>query len=544
VRSELAFLRFLAGIRALLGALLGILLFADAQSGWNLDLVVLAAYMIWAAVLLRRTIDGWPRAASKLWLWLDAGVLLLVSQRVAESLPLFGVSTVLPVVAMAVLAGALPAMGLAVACAAAMLAMVGSVPSLGTLKSLPVSVPLIVLALGPAAALLARPSRDLRLRLKLVDTLNERSDPRQGLHHHVTVLLEQLAQNFGLNTATISLQGPEPRVFQWKAEGRCVELAGAVADDWRDWLAALPRDLGCLSSKAGSAAPTVAAHDLASGAAAGALDDRARRALEDIHPHALTLPLTTYGQPLGTLCLQRSELAFSGSELRWLHELMREIMPQLERSDLLEQLQRETASRERERIGRDLHDSAVQPYLGLKYGLEALARQAGPANPIIEPIRQLVQMTTDELQTLRDVISGLSRGDDPSRQVGAPLEALQRQAKRFEALYGLKVNIFAPDAARLRGSAAKAVLHMVNEALTNVRRHTAAVGVTVLLDVSVSDVVLRVRNDLGPAKAPVADFLPKSLADRATEFGGSVNIQYQPDFTEVVITLPLLGTIA
>jgi signal transduction histidine kinase len=475
VRSELAFLRFLAGIRALLGALLGILLFADAQSGWNLDLVVLAAYMIWAAVLLRRTIDGWPRAASKLWLWLDAGVLLLVSQRVAESLPLFGVSTVLPVVAMAVLAGALPAMGLAVACAAAMLAMVGSVPSLGTLKSLPVSVPLIVLALGPAAALLARPSRDLRLRLKLVDTLNERSDPRQGLHHHVTVLL---------------------------------------------------------------------AHDLASGAAAGALDDRARRALEDIHPHALTLPLTTYGQPLGTLCLQRSELAFSGSELRWLHELMREIMPQLERSDLLEQLQRETASRERERIGRDLHDSAVQPYLGLKYGLEALARQAGPANPIIEPIRQLVQMTTDELQTLRDVISGLSRGDDPSRQVGAPLEALQRQAKRFEALYGLKVNIFAPDAARLRGSAAKAVLHMVNEALTNVRRHTAAVGVTVLLDVSVSDVVLRVRNDLGPAKAPVADFLPKSLADRATEFGGSVNIQYQPDFTEVVITLPLLGTIA
>jgi signal transduction histidine kinase len=231
------------------------------------------------------------------------------------------------------------------------------------------------------------------------------------------------------------------------------------------------------------------------------------------------------------------------ADLHWLNDVMREAMPLLERSDLLEQLQRETASRERERIGRDLHDSAVQPYLGLKYGLEALARQAGPANPVSHHIEQLVRMTTEELQTLRDVISGLRSGNNPTQADSAPLASLHRQAQRFQSLYGLQVHISAPHAPQLRGSAAKAVLHMVNEALTNVRRHTSATAVTVLLETNLTDLVLRLRNDHGRAEKPARDFVPRSLTERAAEFGGSVEIKHQPDYTEVMITLPLLGTV-
>jgi signal transduction histidine kinase len=186
--------------------------------------------------------------------------------------------------------------------------------------------------------------------------------------------------------------------------------------------------------------------------------------------------------PLGHLCLGREGHEFSQADLRWLRDVMRETLPLLERSDLLEQLQRETASRERERIGRDLQDRAVQPYLGLKYGLEALARNAGPHNAITPNIQELLELATQELETLRDVVSGLRRGDDPNAE-SASLVALQRQVDRFRALYGLKVHIFAPQAPHLRGSAARAVLHMVNEALTNIRRHTSATAVTLLFDV-------------------------------------------------------------
>jgi signal transduction histidine kinase len=233
-------------------------------------------------------------------------------------------------------------------------------------------------------------------------------------------------------------------------------------------------------------------------------------------------------------------------DLQWLDELMRELLPLLERSDLLEQLQRETAAAERERIGRDLHDSAVQPYLGLKYGLEALARQASSDNPIEPNIRKLLELTTQELQTLRDVVSGLRHGQDPMAPT-AFIAALQRQAKRFEALYGLKVGIFAPNALQLRGSAAKAVLHMINEGLTNVRRHTAATAVTVLLDVHQNEVVMRIRNDHGPqgpsGNGRPADFIPTSLSERATEFGGSVSVSRETDCTEIMITLPMLGAL-
>jgi signal transduction histidine kinase len=543
VPSEIAFLRFVAGIRALLATLCALALLADQLAMPSLYMALMLVYLGWAAWLLWKTLHGWPLASSRLWLWFDAAALLVTSQMVAHSMPLFGISTVLPVVAMAILAGAAQAMVLAVACAAAMLAAAGSFANVSALPPLPVSVPIIVLALGPAAALLARPSRDLRLRLKLVETLNERSDPRQGLRHHVDMLLEQLAVHFDLRAATISLQGPEPRIFQRLAGQPANELASPESDRWRRWLTALPRDVGCLLAAEGSITAGAAAVHLASGVRSRALDDETRRTLEHIGTQALSIPLMNYGQPLGTLCLQRDEPAFDAADVRWLGNVMNEIMPLLERSDLLEQLQHETASRERERIGRDLHDSAVQPYLGLKYGLEALARRAGPANPISPQIDQLVGLATEELQTLRDVISGLRRGDDPGQADGAPLAALQREAQRFEALYGLKVNIFAPQAPRLRGSAAKAVLHMVNEALTNARRHTSATAVTVLLDVNKSDVVLRLRNDHGREDTLPEDFLPLSLTQRATELGGSVEIEHQPDFTEIVITLPMLGAI-
>ena len=546
VASELAFLRFVAGIRALLATLSGVVLLTAQGAHLNLTMLTMLPYFVWTGVLLWRTLDGWPRAASRVWLWLDAAALLVTSQLVSDTLPQFGISTVLPVVALAVLGGAAPAMGLALVCAVGMLllATASSLYTFGSIPTLPISVPIIVLALGPAAALLARPSRELRQRMKLIATLHEQSDPRQGLRHHIDTLLGQLAARFDLTAATISLQGPEPRVFRWLAGARTHELPEAEAARWRDPMATLPRDVGCLCSADGEGKASVIAFRLATGARSKAVDPSVLQAMRSFGAPSLALPVMNYGQALGTLCLSRAEVDFGAADLRWLDDVMRESMPLLERSDLLEQLQHETASRERERIGRDLHDSAVQPYLGLKYGLEALARQAGPANPVSHHIRQLVHMATEELQTLRDVISGLRRGDDPGQTDGAPLAALYREAQRFEALYGLKVNIFAPQALRLRGAAAKAVLHMVNEALTNARRHTSARAVTIFLDVNQTEVVLRMRNDHGREDDSLPpDFVPISLSQRAIELGGSVETSHQPDFTEIVVTLPMLGTL-
>ena len=543
VPSEFAFLRLIAGLRALLAVLAGIVLLVDANSHLGLEGVVILPYLVWAAVLLWKTLDGWPRAASKTWLWLRrwrvAGHEPNAGKHPAAAGHLHRAPGDRPRGPCRSRSGG----GIGHRLRSRMLVLTGSLRSFGSLPPLPVSVPIIVLALGPAAALLARPSRDLRQHQKLVGILNERSDPRQGLRHEASMLLEQLASHFELRVATISLQGPEPRVFQWRADTQRRELAKAEATRWREQLAALPRDLGCICSGDGTLPPVVVALNPSSGVRSKSVSDDALRELQRMGAQTLTLPLMNYGQPLGTLCLRRAEVAFTAADLRFVNDLMHETMPLLERSDLLEQLQRESAARERERIGRDLHDSAVQPYLGLKYGLEALARQAGSRDPLSHHIQQLVQMTNEELQTLRDVISGLRRGNDTGQPDGAPLAALQRQAERFHSLYGLKVHVSAPHAPHLRGAAAKAVLHMVNEALTNARRHTTATAVTVLLDVNGTDVVLRVRNDHEHSHKLPADFVPRSLTERAAEFGGGIAVHHEPNLTEIVITLPLLGVV-
>lgn len=540
--------RFVAGMRALFALLGGIaLVFGSGAALPPLLGLVALLYMLLSALLLLRMLDGLPSAAAPGWLWVDALVLVIVCQGLQENASWLGMVCVVPVVATALMSGARHAVAMALASAAAML-WIGERHWLsGQLPVLSLAVPVAVLALGPAAAFLALPNRRLRQRELLLEEFNRRSDPRQGLLHHVDVLLKLLDAHFGVSIAVISLRGPEPRIFRRGIDGRTQLLEEPEATLWRTRRQALDDHLGYLCTS-DAARPVVSVNLGAHTRMPPRLKDDAREVLLALGPQTLALPVMSYGKPLGHLCITREAPSFTVDDLQWLHDTMREVLPLLERSDLLEQLQRATAAAERERIGRDLHDSAVQPYLGIKYGLEALARQAAGDNPLRDPIHQLLELTTHELQTLRDVVSGLRDGHDPL-QATTFVAALHRQIDRFEALYGLKVQIDASPGLQLRGSAAKAVLHMVNEGLTNARRHTHATSVDVSLTVAGGNVELRLRNDHGPAtRACVTDiteeFIPRSLNERAIEFGGGVCVQRGTDFTEIIVTLPMMGALA
>jgi signal transduction histidine kinase len=88
------------------------------------------------------------------------------------------------------------------------------------------------------------------------------------------------------------------------------------------------------------------------------------------------------------------------------------------------------------------------------------------------------------------------------------------------------------------------VLLMFNEALTNIRRHTSATAVTVMIDVQDRDLVMRVRNDHGYGEALPKTFVPRSLTERAAEFRGNIAINHETDCTEMTVTLPLIASIA
>jgi signal transduction histidine kinase len=211
----------------------------------------------------------------------------------------------------------------------------------------------------------------------------------------------------------------------------------------------------------------------------------------------------------------------------------------VERADLLEQLENEAVAHERARIGRDLHDSAVQPYLGLKYGIEALLRRTAPDNPVAADVRSLLDMASAELEGLRDLVSGLRSGRKPGDGEDPLLPALERQARRLRMLFGIEVLVRATEVPTLRRSVAQAVFHMVNEALNNARRHTQAHRVEIELRVIERQLQLCVRNDHGARGIAPPAFHPRSLSERAQAFGGQVEVRTEADQTDIVITIPL-----
>ena len=58
----------------------------------------------------------------------------------------------------------------------------------------------------------------------------------------------------------------------------------------------------------------------------------------------------------------------------------------------------------------DLHDSAIQPYLGLKYAVECVAMRIPAENPARAEVDALAELVNAEVASLRELISGLRTG--------------------------------------------------------------------------------------------------------------------------------------
>ena len=211
----------------------------------------------------------------------------------------------------------------------------------------------------------------------------------------------------------------------------------------------------------------------------------------------------------------------------------------LEQAALVDQLQEESAAHERARIGRDLHDSAIQPYLGLKFAVEAAAMRIPAHNPARVEVEALVALVTQELAALRELISAMRTGQGVGDDALMP--AVRRQARRFGRLFGIDVQVDGPGTVATSRALASAVVHMVNEALNNVRKHAGAQRVWLRLSVDAASLHLRVRDDGGRVRGHcAAGFRPASLCERVDELGGSLEVVHPDGLdTEIVIQIPL-----
>ena len=533
--------RFSAGMRVVTALLCTTLLLENEPKLDTRALAVLLAYCIWSGVLLWLEASGRARHTGLWTYWLDMFWAVLTMKLTTSGTTMMIITLVHPVVLASIGYGVGQGVVLAMAAAAGLVFDGGSDLmrglQLGWRQSLSA---VAVLALVPAAALLSRPMSVLRRRVALVDQLEAQLDPRRGLEPICAEVVERLRS--GTQADVVALVLPRrlgnPAMLASREDG-----SFRAKDDVHTLLESLlvhvpdcpvshirrrwwdPRrgtrvrgrsaDMKSLSGQLAELAAT--------------LDVRS------LH----VIPLTRYGRRHGHFVVGYGNTRGATYDVSALAGAAPELLRVIEQAALVDQLQEESAGHERARIGRDLHDSAIQPYLGLKYAVECVALRIPAENPARAEVDALADLVNSEVFALRELISGLRTGTDRGDDSLVP--AVRRQVRRFALLFGIEIEIDCPEALPTTRALASSMFHLINEALNNIRKHTAAQHVLVKLFAENGAIQLIVLDDAGSVRGKPADeFLPTSLSERVAEMGGTLRISH-PDGvnTEISIRIPL-----
>ncbi len=243
------------------------------------------------------------------------------------------------------------------------------------------------------------------------------------------------------------------------------------------------------------------------------------------------------GAPARLYVARSAPRGFDRSDAEFLRQLVDQMVPVLENLRLVDHLAVDAARDERRRIALDLHDSVIQPYLGLRLGLSAAstALAAGRVEEGAAHIDRLVELADGEIETLRGYVREL-RAECAAGAAG-PDASIRRFCLRFSEATGIRVDVATAGDPLAAGLGAD-VIPLVAEALSNVRRHTRATRAEVRIEADAGRLNVTVVNDGTPAE-PVA-FFPRSLAERAASLGGSLSVHHPArGATAVRVEIPL-----
>ncbi len=203
------------------------------------------------------------------------------------------------------------------------------------------------------------------------------------------------------------------------------------------------------------------------------------------------------------------------------------------------------------RIAREIHDVLAHALAGLTIQLEAtraLIEQGAQSGEVLARVERAHELARDGLRETRLAVGAL-RGDT----VAAPsaVEALVAEYRTgAEAPAELTID---GDRGRLAGPAGHAVLRVVQEALTNVRKHApgAAVSVAVHAGVAPSDEIVAVVEDRATATALIrgrpgpsslgatgGGYGLEGMRERARGLGGTLSAGAAGDGWRVELRLP------
>ncbi len=212
----------------------------------------------------------------------------------------------------------------------------------------------------------------------------------------------------------------------------------------------------------------------------------------------LEVPLQRGGETIGSLVIGSREKQHYGAEdVETVSSLANQAAIAVENARLQGRLRELAVAEERERIAREMHDGLAQVlgYVNTKsMAVDHLLDDERVTEARLQ-LQQLAAAARSIYVDVREAILGLRSAIDPATGL---VPAIQSYTERFAEASKLVVDVEAAEGVRaisLPDAAQGHIFRIVQESLTNVRKHAAAHRVRVSMEVADGTLVVRIADD-------------------------------------------------
>lgn len=259
-------------------------------------------------------------------------------------------------------------------------------------------------------------------------------------------------------------------------------------------------------------------------------------------------PLIVGSNVVGELCVvHEPKQRFTADERALLAGLADMAAIAIHNARLLERERQVAVLEERDNLAREMHDTLAQVlgYLHLKAASTRKRLQSGDFDRAEEELQEMEDLANEAYVDVREAILGLRETVATS---GGIVGSLRQYLQKFGRQSGLEARLQVPPnlATALGPEGEIQLLRVVQEALTNVRKHAEASSAVVRLDNKEEWLRIAIEDDGQGFDSSRVDrdegrsFGLKSMKERVERAGGTFSVESSPGSgTRIVVLLPL-----
>lgn len=218
----------------------------------------------------------------------------------------------------------------------------------------------------------------------------------------------------------------------------------------------------------------------------------------------LVVPLLSGARTFGLVVLESGVAqAFPAATADLVFETVSGLALQLQTGLAFDEVRELATHEERRRLAREIHDGIAQELASLAYALDNVAAQLDAERSVSEQVDRIREEVRRLVTELRMSLFDLRSDVDPDEGLGA---AIGRYVRTIGSAGGMTVHLSLNEApVRLAAETEAELLRIVQEAVTNARKHSQARNLWVTCSVDPPAASIAVEDDgLGVARTPGA----------------------------------------